>query len=44
MKEFMENTFHIFTDGSVIGNPGPGGWAVVLMSGGKSWDISGASA
>ena len=29
----MEKTFHIFTDGSVIGNPGPGGWAAVLMGG-----------
>jgi ribonuclease HI len=43
MKEFMENTFHIFTDGSAIGNPGPGGWAAVLMTGGKSWEMSGSS-
>ena len=39
----MESTFHIFTDGSVIGNPGPGGWAAVLMSGDKSWEMSGSS-
>src|SRR5271169_2173396 len=39
----MEGTFHIFTDGSVIGNPGFGGWAAVLMSGGKSWEMSGSS-
>ena len=40
----MDNTFHVFTDGSVIGNPGPGGWAAVLMSGDKRWEISGAMA
>ena len=39
----MSSTFQIFTDGSVIGNPGPGGWAAVLMSGGKSWEMSGSS-
>ena len=39
----MESTFHIFTDGSVIGNPGSGGWAAVLMSGDKSWEMSGSS-
>jgi ribonuclease HI len=39
----MENTFRIFTDGSVIGNPGCGGWAAVLMSGEKIWEISGSS-
>jgi ribonuclease HI len=39
----MESAFRIFTDGSVIGNPGFGGWAAVLMSGGKSWEMSGSS-
>ena len=39
----MESTFHIFTDGSVIGNPGSGGWAAILMSGDKSWEMSGSS-
>ena len=38
----MESTFHIFTDGSVIGNPGCGGWAAVLMIGDKSWEMSGS--
>jgi ribonuclease HI len=41
----VNQTFRIFTDGSAIGNPGPGGWvAVVLhrkarreMSGAHSW-------
>src|ERR1035437_1158252 len=40
----MDNIFHVFTDGSVLGNPGPGGWAAVLMSGDKRWEISGAMA
>ena len=22
---------HIFTDGSCLGNPGPGGWAVIIL-------------
>ena len=39
----MENTFHIFTDGSAIGNPGPGGWAAVLITCGKSSEMSGSS-
>ena len=39
----MEKTIHIFTDGSAIRNPGPGGWAAVLIRGSKSWEISGAS-
>jgi len=39
----MDSEFRIFTDGSVIGNPGPGGWAAVLMNGGESWEISGSS-
>jgi ribonuclease HI len=33
----------IFTDGSAIGNPGPGGWGVVLMQGPKRRELSGAS-
>jgi ribonuclease HI len=39
----MDKAFHVFTDGSAIGNPGPGGWAVVLIRGNKSWEISGDS-
>ena len=38
----MEKTIHIFTDGSAIRNPGPGGWAAVLIQGSKSWEMSGA--
>ena len=39
----MEKTIRIFTDGSAIRNPGPGGWAAVLIRGSKSWEMSGAS-
>jgi ribonuclease HI len=39
----MERVFQIFTDGSVIGNPGPGGWAAVLIHGSKNWELSGSS-
>ena len=34
----------IYTDGACRGNPGPGGWAAVLMSGGREREISGAEA
>jgi ribonuclease HI len=39
----MDRVFHVFTDGSAIGNPGPGGWAAVLIRGSKSWEMSGSS-
>jgi ribonuclease HI len=39
----MDKAFHVFTDGSAIGNPGPGGWAAVLIRGSKSWEMSGSS-
>ncbi|MCY4243952.1 MAG: ribonuclease HI [Gammaproteobacteria bacterium] len=31
----------IYTDGSCLGNPGPGGWGAVLLCGGESREISG---
>ncbi|HEY5791171.1 MAG TPA: ribonuclease HI [Gammaproteobacteria bacterium] len=34
----------IFTDGACRGNPGPGGWGVVLRSGGHERELSGAEA
>ncbi|QGP92560.1 Ribonuclease H [Neomoorella glycerini] len=34
----------IYTDGACSGNPGPGGWGVVLIYGGKRKEISGAEA
>ena len=34
-------TVDIYTDGACSGNPGPGGWAAVLIAGGKEREISG---
>jgi ribonuclease HI len=34
----------IFTDGACRGNPGPGGWAVLLRTGGKERELSGGEA
>jgi ribonuclease HI len=38
----VDQTYRIFTDGSAIGNPGPGGWGVVVIQGKVRWEISGA--
>ena len=38
----MNQTYRIFTDGSAIGNPGPGGWGAVVMQGNERWEMSGA--
>jgi ribonuclease HI len=40
---FMNRTLNIVTDGSAIGNPGPGGWGAVFTCGQKKWKLSGAS-
>jgi ribonuclease HI len=34
----------IYTDGACRGNPGPGGWAALLISNGQEREISGAEA
>lgn len=34
----------IYTDGACLGNPGPGGWAAVLLSGDRRKEISGSAA
>ena len=34
----------MFTDGACRGNPGPGGWAALLRTGGKEREISGGEA
>jgi ribonuclease HI len=34
-------TYRIFTDGSAIGNPGPGGWGIVVVHGSKRWESYG---
>lgn len=38
----MDQIYRIFTDGSAIGNPGPGGWGVVVIQGRARWEMSGA--
>jgi ribonuclease HI len=34
----------LFTDGSCLGNPGPGGWACVLRCGSAEMELSGSAA
>jgi ribonuclease HI len=38
----VDQAYRIFTDGSPIGNPGPGGWGAVLIRGKHRWEMSGA--
>jgi ribonuclease HI len=38
----VERIIRIFTDGSAIGNPGPGGWGAVVIEGKKRREMSGA--
>jgi ribonuclease HI len=40
----MEQYIRVYTDGSAIGNPGPGGWGAVLVQGQKRWEMSGSIA
>lgn len=35
------NKVTIYTDGACSGNPGPGGWAAILMAGGASKELCG---
>lgn len=37
----MNRSYRVFTDGSAIGNPGPGGWGAVVMTGIRRWEMSG---
>ena len=37
----MNQTYRVFTDGSAIGNPGPGGWGAVVLNGTKRREMSG---
>lgn len=39
-----ESPVDIYTDGACRGNPGPGGWAALLMSGGREKELAGAEA
>jgi len=38
----VDQIYRIFTDGSAIGNPGPGGWGVVVIQGKERCEMSGA--
>jgi ribonuclease HI len=38
----MNKKFFIFTDGSAIGNPGPAGWAAIVIHRTKRQEISGS--
>jgi ribonuclease HI len=38
----VNRTYRTFTDGSAIGNPGPGGRGAVVMQGKGRWEMSGA--
>ena len=35
------NAIDIYTDGACKGNPGPGGWGVLLMGGGTEKELFG---
>jgi ribonuclease HI len=38
----MNKQFFIFTDGSAIGNPGPAGWAAIVIHGTGRLEIAGS--
>lgn len=38
----MNQTYRVFTDGSAIGNPGPGGWGAVVIRATRRWEMSGS--
>ena len=40
----MTQMVEIYTDGACSGNPGPGGWAAILMARGHEKEISGSEA
>ncbi len=44
MKAGGKDTVHIFTDGACSGNPGPGGWGVLLRWRGAEKEMSGGEA
>ena len=41
MPESENKKIEIYTDGSCIGNPGPGGWGVVILKDEKQIELSG---
>jgi ribonuclease HI len=43
-KETASPAVHIYTDGACKGNPGPGGWGVLLSQGGEERELFGGEA
>ena len=41
MNESSSKSVEMFTDGSCLGNPGPGGWGAILRVGGTEKELSG---
>ena len=41
MSDLQEKVVTIYTDGSCLGNPGPGGWAAVMQYGSEIKEVSG---
>ncbi len=41
MDTETQSVITLFTDGACLGNPGPGGWAVIIDSSGKRKELSG---
>lgn len=39
----MTEDILIYTDGACLGNPGPGGWAAIIIMNGKQHEISGGA-
>lgn len=37
----MDHKLEIYTDGSCLGNPGPGGWGVIILKDGKEISLKG---
>ena len=44
MREISNDTIDIFSDGACKGNPGPGGWGVLLQIGGREKEMFGGEA
>ncbi len=40
----MNDSIHIYTDGACSGNPGPGGWGVLILNGEASEELCGGEA
>ncbi len=37
----VSDEYQVYTDGAALGNPGPGGWAALVRSGGRTRELSG---